>query len=1259
MTIKLDPDHHRRSNDDQAYLKESQSASQDAKDSSEVTNTPKQKVSNGLLVWIISDVQGLRQHVFLRYGCKVISVWFDLHSKQQLSNLINSLESERPFLVWIRLHGPCMGSGNRRDAARSLNMSQLIARQNALGGRVVLEANIRSQAWNMQAFRPLVETFMCSLHRACRYHKQRPCHMMTQTLSNFEIVSRADCNCLQSVDHVPWKSLRGEVQTEVMQDVLFDLAAQSLGVPAILGRDISRQPESTITPSTQDRVAPLQSNPISVRMSALHSEQDIANRPHNPNISDVVSNRKPILRHSPSKLVFRGNVRHADEHPEVFETDQTKQCAIYPTLSNAEFSVKTSQPSVRNPELNFPTEEAERQKEMKKAGHVPTRRKIPYELHHDDCGECLSSLDQDEVAAHFKDVAFARAERQQANFEAGVFAFMCHSHSSWLRNRPSQTCSKLVSIQTLNAFMSSMASMGPSIDVVELFGGDGKTTKILARKYNLSTGESFDAVAGFDLTSKQDVQYMWKYLEKHKPLVIIMAPPCGGFGPWARLNRIIYPNAHSDTLHTGLLLARLCAKVADFQLKSGRHFVIEQPRGSEMYQLPEWKSLLRHAHSCNFDQCRVGLKEHKPPFLPLNKPTEMWSSHPTMLRYLQGLKCDGQHAKHGKVTMHAQVWPLGLCSRLARGISEALIEDASIHYFPTFTCPGCRGHLRKSDHRHVRDSTCKFADEESLTWDCPGCKANRPRSHTTHTFGPDCQWAIAESRSTGSRRPRQGHHARDPVVPASSEPTGSLRVDGSTIFDIPFNPLRDVAASSAAAPPGVPAPETPVPETPAPETPVPRIPAPGSPLPVIPAPGTPSTRPRRRVNAATQADDRAGVVAVPGASVNPETEPPWTKHDLGAALQQLRSIRPGIVRRALRRLHIRWYHASASRMKMLLSAAGVDPSTLEIIEEIVNTCSICRMWVRPGPRSIASTSLATKFNESVQYDLLFHKRFIILHMLDACIRWSAAMTIPSKHAEVILESMDKLWFRVFGSPQELVGDRESGVAIPEESARFLECRRIKLTLRAANQHAHLIERHNDILRHQILKCDEQATADGLRVSFEQILSESVHAKNVLFVCGGYTPYEALYGRTPALLNTLDVEGDFGEPEDVFRLRSIAISSMVEATALAKAQRADRSKTRVSGELLELAPGDLVEFFRPPTTKDQTGWMGPAVVADVTPIPQGIVAVRWQGRTLDCRIQDIRRALVYHTLMFHVDSESPIAILRLATERCNGSSVRFG
>ena len=40
------------------------------------------------------------------------------------------------------------------------------------------------------------------------------------------------------------------------------------------------------------------------------------------------------------------------------------------------------------------------------------------------------------------------------------------------------------------------------------------------------------------------------------------------------------------------------------------------------------------------------------------------------------------------------------------------------------------------------------------------------------------------------------------------------------------------------------------------------------------------------------------------------------------------------------------------------------------------------------------------------------------------------------------------------------------------------------------------------------------------------------------------------------------------------------------------------------------------------------WNGPATVVDLTAIPDGIIGVRWQGRNLQIRVQDCRRALAF-------------------------------
>ena len=426
----------------------------------------------------------------------------------------------------------------------------------------------------------------------------------------------------------------------------------------------------------------------------------------------------------------------------------------------------------------------------------------------------------------------------------------------------------------------------------------------------------------------------------------------------------------------------------------------------------------------------------------------------------------------------------------------------------------------------------------------------------------------------------------------------------------------------------------------------------------------------RRVDAATQAEAAAAPVIPPAAPVDPaapvadvpvaaEEEAAWNRFDLGHVLQQLRSVREGVVLRALRKLHIRWYHCSTAKMKDLLQAAGVSPDVLNLVSRVVDTCSICRAWSRPGPKSIATTHLPTRFNEVVEADLLFYKRHVILHLLDRCTRFTVASLLPNREVDSILEHLHKHWIALLGPPGTLVSDQEGAFQSPI-SATFLERKGVALKLRSKEQHAQTVERHHEILRQMLHKLEEQCTADGIRASFGMILAEAIFAKNALFRHGNASPYEAVFGRTPALLDALHFESvaDISE-RDCERLRHAAIQSMVQASAHDRVVRANASRARPAGELLGIEVGDLVEFFRKPSTKDTSGWHGPATVVDTTSMRDGQLGLRWQGRHITCRLQDIRRALTYTCLLMTARSDSPTTIVQQAAEQHVGVVVRLG
>ena len=61
-------------------------------------------------------------------------------------------------------------------------------------------------------------------------------------------------------------------------------------------------------------------------------------------------------------------------------------------------------------------------------------------------------------------------------------------------------------------------------EVMEVFGGLGLTTQILIKRQVIG-GRNFDIRVGIDLTKRNEVAAMMKYVQVHQPIVIVMSPP--------------------------------------------------------------------------------------------------------------------------------------------------------------------------------------------------------------------------------------------------------------------------------------------------------------------------------------------------------------------------------------------------------------------------------------------------------------------------------------------------------------------------------------------------------------------------------------------------------------------------------------------------------------------------------------------------------------------------------------------------------------
>ena len=396
------------------------------------------------------------------------------------------------------------------------------------------------------------------------------------------------------------------------------------------------------------------------------------------------------------------------------------------------------------------------------------------------------------------------------------------------------------------------------------------------------------------------------------------------------------------------------------------------------------------------------------------------------------------------------------------------------------------------------------------------------------------------------------------------------------------------------------------------------------------------------VEQASSSDRPAAAREPPVRYAEHETQTPdlddWTKFDLKACLRELHTGTAAQQRRLVRKLHLRWWHCGTTTLQRLLKAAGAPSEVLDMVPQIVDTCRICRAWVKPRD-TIASSKLVTSFNQEVECDIVFskhqgeQKKFLMF--VDRGVRWTATAEIATKSTEDLLDTIDATWISIFGPMKTLIVDGETGLD-DEDSTWFFQVRGITKQTAAVGQHTRIADRRVQILRSSLHKISAQLAADGVAMPFKRVLAEATFVINVISSIGGVSPYVAVFGRAPALLPELGPHGPVNDDRDTncpihhsARIRELAIQTITEQTARDRLRVALKTPTKPTGQELEFKVGDSVEYFREPSHRDVSGWRGPATVVDLTRLEHGRVGIRTStDHVLNCRLQDVRHRLTY-------------------------------
>ena len=112
---------------------------------------------------------------------------------------------------------------------------------------------------------------------------------------------------------------------------------------------------------------------------------------------------------------------------------------------------------------------------------------------------------------------------------------------------------------------------------------------------------------------------------------------------------------------------------------------------------------------------------------------------------------------------------------------------------------------------------------------------------------------------------------------------------------------------------------------------------------------------------------------------------------------------------------------------------------------------------------MASSRLSTRFNEVVQFDLVFIEDKVVGHLIDEATKWSVCDVLDNRETSTVLAFINNHWLRTFGPITTIISDQE-GAIYSEEGGIWAEKKGIQLRPKPKGAHAAIVERHHQMIR---------------------------------------------------------------------------------------------------------------------------------------------------------------------------------------------------
>ena len=349
-------------------------------------------------------------------------------------------------------------------------------------------------------------------------------------------------------------------------------------------------------------------------------------------------------------------------------------------------------------------------------------------------------------------------------------------------------------------------------------------------------------------------------------------------------------------------------------------------------------------------------------------------------------------------------------------------------------------------------------------------------------------------------------------------------------------------------------------------------------------------------------------------------------------------------------LHERLWHSPASDFINLLRRAGMSGEVIALAREAVQSCAICRKYVRLPNRPQLRARGANTFNQTLQMDLFFWdgKGFMIL--VDEATRFKKCSEIEGQEHEQLLKTFYEQWIYVFGPPERLVMDQQMSLMGHEAAAEFerlgiSRCPRGTTAGHGSDQHTGtgIVERHVQLVKLTMYKLKAELQRQGMQPSRAELSQESAMAHNLTLCYGGVTPAMAVFGVLPRefynpesdhVLNTSGAaDTDLTVFERAMRIRQTSLAQAQQSIVEDRVARAARTRPHQLDVGTLVAGTSEVEFYR--EVKKDPGWRGPALLLRLD-ADEGVAIIQYQGKPYLVSLRHIRPFKV----IYHLEIQTP-------------------